>query len=176
MTETTDSDRGWLNGWRLAGWGAAAALLALPAIAMQFSGAVAWTIGDFLFAAIMLAALGGGIELAVRVGRGAAHKAGLIIAALAGFATVWVNAAVGIIGDGPINAVFTIIVFAALLASLAFRLSARAVSVIAAAMIGGILVAGTVAEFTSRSDWGPVLFVAGLWVLPALLLYRAGRD
>lgn len=176
MIERAGRDHEWLNGWRLAGWSAAGALLALPAIAMQFTGEVAWTIGDFLFAAIMLAALGGGIELAVRMGRGMAHTVGLVIAAIAGFATVWVNTAVGIIGDEPINGAFTIMVSAALLASLALRLRARAVSAIAAAMIGGILLVGVAAEFTSRPDWGPVLFFAGLWSLPALVLYRADKD
>src|SRR3569623_2014811 len=42
-----------LNPWRLAGWGAVAALLLLPAVAMQFPRDVAWTANDFAFGAVL---------------------------------------------------------------------------------------------------------------------------
>ena len=46
-----------LAGWRIAGWSAAAALLALPAIAMQLGAEVDWTVSDFVVAAAILLSL-----------------------------------------------------------------------------------------------------------------------
>ncbi|MCA0909835.1 hypothetical protein [Qipengyuania gaetbuli] len=176
MTQDRISNRGWLNGWRIAGWGALLALLALPAIAMQFTAEVRWTGTDFVFATILLCALGGGVELAVRMGKGAWHRAGLIAAALAGFATVWINAAVGIIGEGAINAAFPVMTLIALVASLAMRLRARPMMRVCMAMATGVLAVGLAAEYTSQPDWGPVLFFVAVWSVPALLLHLASRE
>ena len=54
MTEGTTSEYGWLNHWRVRGWGTIAGLIALPAIAMQYTGEVNWTASDFVFAIVML--------------------------------------------------------------------------------------------------------------------------
>ena len=70
------------NGWRIAGWSAALALLLLPAIAMRFTDEVNWTALDFVFAGVLIFSLGMGLEIAVRVGRGAMHSLGLAIAVL----------------------------------------------------------------------------------------------
>ena len=89
-----------LNGWRIAGWGSLAALLLLPAIAMQVDApGVLWTASDFVFAAVLLGFLGGVVELAVRLARGGQERAGYLIAGFTAFFTMWSNAAVGIIGD-----------------------------------------------------------------------------
>ena len=83
MTEVHTRGRTLFNGWRLAGWGALAALLCLPAVAMQLTGEVDWTASDFVFAAVLLTALGTGVEVALRVGRSARHKVAIALAALA---------------------------------------------------------------------------------------------
>ena len=44
---------------RITGWSFAAGLLALPAIAMQFTDEVNWSGSDFVFAAIMFGTVGG---------------------------------------------------------------------------------------------------------------------
>lgn len=82
--------------WRIALWGTIAALLALPALAMQFTREVNWGPGDFLAAAILLGTTGLGLELSARaplsrVGR-VAGAATLVLALLA----VWAELAVGI--------------------------------------------------------------------------------
>ena len=87
--------------WRVALWGTVAALLTLPAVAMQFTHEVQWGPGDFLFAAVLLGTLAALIDLSMRRARGFAHRIGGALAALTGFAQVWINSAVGIIGDGP---------------------------------------------------------------------------
>jgi len=74
----------------------ALAILAVPLVAMQFTGEVNWGPGDFLVAAGMLAALWAGVELALRtLARPAARFAGIALAVLI-FLAVWTELAVGI--------------------------------------------------------------------------------
>ncbi|MCP5396432.1 MAG: hypothetical protein H6918_06825 [Sphingomonadaceae bacterium] len=82
--------------WRFAMWSAAAGLLALPAIAMQFTPEVNWGPGDFIVMGGMLAMLCGGVELAARFlpGKRAFGLAGLALLAI--FLLVWAELAVGI--------------------------------------------------------------------------------
>ena len=109
--------------WRWLLWGGALGLLALPAIAMHFTDEVQWGAVDFLVIGTMLATLCGLIELGARLSAHWAYRLGFAIAALAGFTTVWVNLAVGMIGseDNPQNAVF----FGVLLVAAAGALGAR---------------------------------------------------
>ena len=81
----------------LALWGSVVALLATPLIAMRFTAEVAWTAGDFAFAAALL----GGAALAWEVARRRLRRpsarlvaAGVILAAVL---TVWAQAAVGVL-------------------------------------------------------------------------------
>src|SRR5687767_8759422 len=52
--------------WRIAGWGAAALILLLPLVAMQFTDEVNWDVADFAFAGALLIGVGVAYELAVR--------------------------------------------------------------------------------------------------------------
>lgn len=77
-------------------WGAIAALLLLPAIAMLFTADAAWGAEDFAAAALLL--IGGGFAWEVAARRIATRR-GRIIAALAIIAAVvlvWAELAVGI--------------------------------------------------------------------------------
>lgn len=80
---------------RRAGWSLAATILALPAIAMQFSSDVNWGPGDFLAAALLLAATGLGLEVATALPRRSWRRRGIIIA-VAAMMLVWAELAVGI--------------------------------------------------------------------------------
>ena len=95
MDEAAKRD-GWRNGWRVAGWGAALALLALPAVAMQFSDEVLWGPGDFIVVGGLLAMLGGGIELAVRAITTQRGRLLAIAGLFVVFLLVWAELAVGI--------------------------------------------------------------------------------
>tara|TARA_R110002072_G_scaffold184943_2_gene341597 strand:- start:293 stop:592 length:300 start_codon:yes stop_codon:yes gene_type:complete len=97
MTSTNPTPKAfWQAPWRLALWGAAATLLALPALAMRVTDQVNWGPGDFFVFGIMLAGLVGGIEFlsASRLALRAKLIGGAIV--LAVFALVWVELAVGI--------------------------------------------------------------------------------
>ncbi len=88
-----------IGGWRIAGWGMGALILLLPLAAMAVTDEVRWTAGDFAFAAAMLGGVGGAMELAVRSRHGAAFRLGTAAMLAAASLILWVNAAVGIIGD-----------------------------------------------------------------------------
>lgn len=77
-------------------WGAIAAVLVLPAIAMLFTREVAWGVEDFAFAALLLIGAGLLVELAVVQLKTARAK--LVAGAVIGLVVllVWAEAAVGL--------------------------------------------------------------------------------
>lgn len=83
--------------WRAIRWGTIAAILAAPAIAMQFTAGMAWDAADFALLALLLGGAGLIFEIAatqVRTTRGLAAVAGVL-----GFGVlfVWADAAVGVL-------------------------------------------------------------------------------
>ena len=177
---TTQTRRNLFNGWRIAGWGAAAALLLLPLLAMQFTRDVNWTGGDFLFAAVLIGLLGAMVEFALHFRGGTGRRAGLLIFGLAGFMTVWSNAAVGIIGDeaSPVNPYFFLSVFAALMVSALFRFKPRPMAIVAAVLAAMQIVLGIAATVMMPGhgiEWGILGFFALMWSASAFFLNRAAR-
>ena len=169
-----------LNGWRIAGWGALAALLALPALAMLLTDEVDWTLLDFVFAGVLLAALGTGVELAFRLGRSAAHTVGIVLFSLTAFFTLWSNLAVGIIGDEsePINAGFTLLTVAGAITALAVRLRASVMHWVAGILAVSQPVIGLVAlsAMTGNGvEWGVLGVLALMWGGAALLFRHSAR-
>ncbi len=94
--------------WRIARWTAAALILLLPLVAMQFTDEVNWDVADFALFGALLIAVGVPYELAVRTTGNNAARAAVGIALGAAFILVWVNGAVGIIGseDNPANLMY----------------------------------------------------------------------
>jgi uncharacterized membrane protein YjdF len=163
--------------WRLVGWGAAAALLAVPAIAMLFTEEVNWDGADFLFAAILFALVGLGIELTVRASPSWTWRAGAGLAVFSCFALVWVNAAVGMIGDGgnAYNLGFVGLVPLAIAGAAVARLRAGRM---AAAMlaVGAAQVAIAASGFAvDRLGATFSMVMAGPWLLSAGLFLLAAR-
>jgi hypothetical protein len=86
----------WQTPWRLALWGMAAALLALPALAMRLTDQVNWDFGDFLVFGVMLAGLAGGIECLAASRLALRSKLIGVVLVLAVFALIWIELAVGL--------------------------------------------------------------------------------
>ena len=84
------------NRWRVLGWGAAAIMLFLPLIAMQFTDEVNWELNDFIVFGAMLLAAGGVLELASRMTSNRAYRTAVAVAVIAAFILIWVDGAVGI--------------------------------------------------------------------------------
>ena len=157
-------------------WGAAVALLLVPAVAMRFAAGVDWSAGDFVVAGVMLAAACGLYELATRHSGGTAYRAGAALAVLTGLLTAWVNLAVGMFGSegDPLNLMFGgVLLVAAAGASLA-RLRARAMALAMAAAAGAQLlaVAAGLAVGAQGPDAREAALAAGFalpWLASALL-------
>ncbi len=94
--------------WRIARWSLAALILLLPLLAMQFTTEVAWDFADFMIFGALLAGAGGAYELAMRVSGHRAYRAAIAVALAAAFILIWVNLAVGLIGDegNPANLMY----------------------------------------------------------------------
>lgn len=122
--------------WRIVGWGAAAFVLLLPLIARA-----PWTLPDFVVMGILIGSAGLALELAVRASGSIYYRAGAGVAVAAAFLLIWVNGAVGFLGDenNPANLMFAGVIAIAVLGSLLARFRpggmARAMFVTAAAQI-----------------------------------------
>jgi hypothetical protein len=86
--------------WRLAVWGGAAALLALPSVAMRLTDEVAWDAADFASFAAMLAVACVAWEIAMRLIGRPAWRLVAVAAIAAAFLLVWAQLAVGLFGPG----------------------------------------------------------------------------
>jgi len=178
-TPIPDPRRG-RNRFRPLIWGAAAFLLLLPAIAMQFTSEVNWTASDFVVMGAMLATACGLYELAVWLSGNGTYRAAFAIGVLTGFLTVWVNLAVGMlgsennIGNLMFAGVLLIAAAGAIVANFRPRGMARAMEATALAQL---LVCGIalVIGFRERG----VLFAACFavpWVVSGQLFRKAARD
>ena len=87
---------------------AAGLILLLPLVAMRFSEEVAWDPADFAVAGGLLVGTGLLYEAAARRSGSVAYRAAAGVALAAAFLLVWLNLAVGIIGDedNPANAMY----------------------------------------------------------------------
>ncbi|HSI19509.1 MAG TPA: hypothetical protein VK980_17200 [Sphingomonas sp.] len=175
-----DAPRG--NGWRMAVWGAAACLLLLPLVAMQFTAEVKWTGSDFAVWGVMLGVACGTYELATRMTRNSAYRAAVAVAVVAAFLLVWINLAVGIIGaeNNPANLMFAGVIAVAIAGGAMARFRAQGMAralvatALAQAMVAAIvLVRGLADEVT------PIIVLTGLfvalWLGSAWLFGRAAR-
>jgi hypothetical protein len=161
-------------------WGAAACLLLLPLLAMQFTEEVNWTLSDFVVFGGMLLAACGAYELATRVARNNAYLAAAGVAIGTGFLLIWINLAVGIIGseNNPANLMFGGVLAVAILGAVIARLQpdgmARALNVTALAQ-------ALVAVVVLIAGWGhDAAILAGLfavpWLVSAALFRKAARE
>jgi len=177
LTQILAGDR-W-SYWRIAMWGGAALLLALPAIAMQLNASgVDWSAGDFIVMGAMLGVACGACELAARASANGSYRVAAGIAIGTAFLTVWVNLAVGMIGseDNPYNQLFGGVLLLALGGSVAARFRPRGMAwaMVAAAVAQAVL--GAIGLPVDQRGAIFSMIVALPWLLSALLFRRASRE
>lgn len=178
MVEQAKSGGVWRNPWRVIGWGGILVLLLTPAIAMRFTDEVNWSLGDFLFAGLMFGSVGLAVELTVRANPSSSYRAGVGIALAASFLTIWINLAVGIVGneDNPVNALFFLAPLSAVAGAVigAFRPAGMMRATVAAAAIQ----LGVMLYIWSTGQGFPIgvtVFFGTLWLVSAALFRQAAQ-
>lgn len=81
-------------------------ILLVPLVAMLLTDEVDWGFFDFVFMGILLFGAGLTYELMARKVHSVTYRTAVGIAVVAFVLLVWINAAVGIIGDDPLNAMY----------------------------------------------------------------------
>lgn len=164
---------------RLAGWGIAVAIILTPLVAMQFTPQVQWTPLDFVFAIVVIGGTGLMFEMAVGLSGNLAYRGAAALALLASLTLVWVEGAVGIVGDSgdPLNLMFAgglLVEIAGSLAArfkpqgMAYAMGATAFAQLAAAAVAGI--DGWMTEALLCLPW------VVLWGISAGLFRLAARQ
>jgi hypothetical protein len=176
------------NPWRVIGWGIAVAIVLAPLVAMQLQApGVDWTLGDFIFAIVLIGGVGLLFELAVRMSRSWAYRGGVALALATAFLLIWINGAVGIIGneDNPANLVFIAIIAIAIAGSIvaggkaALMARAMAVAAVAQALVGAAVFA---IDAGASAPPGPVKLLiliegfAAMWLGSSLLFRKAAAE
>jgi hypothetical protein len=178
------------RGWRMAAWAAIVALiLCIPLVAMQISEEWNWDLFDFVFAGTLLFGAALTYELVATKGGTTAYRAAVGIAVATALVLVWINAAVGIIGDDEFFnlmyfGVLAIGVVGALIARLQPQGMTRALLAVAIAQMLVPLIVLAIPNLRGAL-WeppGPVgvfvlnAFFATLWIGSAWLFQKAARQ
>ena len=183
-TENVTSQRpNWL---RIIGWSVAGLLLLAPYIAMQFTDEVAWTVGDFVIAAALLGSIGMSCELAARTTSNMAYRWATGLAVVAAVLLVWINGAVGIIGNesNDANLMYGGVLAVGVIASFVarFRPHGMAVALFATAFAQALVAVIAIVGGMAIASTGPTKiilingFFVALFVGSAILFRQASRE
>lgn len=167
--------------WRIAAWGGSAALLATPAIAMQFSDEWNWGPGAFVLLGAVLLVCCVTFELVARRASGFAHRAGTAIAIAGGLLLFWGNLAVGFIGDedNPANLAFYALLLAGVAGGFLAGFRPRGLSRVLLAMAAAQILIGVIAITSELDDPTSLAKLTGIftaiWLISSLLFRHASR-
>jgi hypothetical protein len=170
----------------MAGWGAAAALVLLPLLAMQITDEVVWGLADFVFAGALVVGVGVTYELAASRTASAAYRAAVAVALAGAFILVWLNAAVGMIGseDNPANLMYGGVLGTAIVGSVMarFRPHGMTRAFVATALVQALVAVVALIAGSGATASGPLEisilngFFAALWLVSAWLFRKAARK
>lgn len=161
-------------------WGGAAALFAIPVIA-RLTVNIPWTGSDFVVWGVMLAVAASACELALRLSRNNFYRAGMVLAAGAGFFTTWVNLAVGIIESElhDWNLLYFGVLAIGILGAPIMRFRSDRLSLLLVCMAIAQVIVGVVAFFVSLpghpEGWLFSIFLTAVWLACAWLFGAAAR-
>lgn len=170
--------------WRIAAWSAAALMLLLPLFAMQVIDQVVWEVGDFALFAALLVGVGVTYEVVAKMTGNAAYRCAAGVALAATFLLVWVNGAVGIIGDASndANSMYGGVLAVGMIGGIIARFQPRGMArAMLATALAQVLVA-VIAQAASASPIWPrdVVILTGLftalWLISARLFRKATRG
>lgn len=173
------TDRQPVSRVRIMAWSTVPLLLLIPLIAMQFTDQVAWSITDFAIMGGMMAAVGLALELAARKTSNSSYRIGMGLALAAGFLTLWVNGAVGIIGseNNPANVMFVMVLGVGFLGAMVGRFEARGMARAMNATAVAQVLAFVIALVAGWGFIGPItLFFLAFWLGSAQQFKKASGE
>ena len=161
-------------------WGGAACLLLAPWVAMRLEAdGVHWTASDFVVMGLLLAALCGLYELGLRLDRRLPYRAGIWLAAVTGFLTIWVNLAVGMLGSEghPANLMFVGVLAVAVIGAILARArdSGMAKAMLATAIAQLLAVAVALPMGFHTRELALTAMFALPWLVAAALFHASRR-
>jgi hypothetical protein len=177
--------------WRIAAWGTAAALILLiPFVWTLLGDGVEghgwhWQLGDFLFAFVLLFGTGLAYELLASKSDHAAYRCAVGIAVVSALLLVWVNAAVGIIGDdNPANVLYFGVIVVGILGAILARQQPYGMARTLCVMAMAQMVVPVMALLIWKTDFAPGVVgvfalngcFAALWLISAGLFRKAARE
>ncbi len=156
-------------------------LLMIPLVAMQFTDDVVWTLSDFIIMGLILFGAGFTYVLISRMSANTTYRAAVAFAVFAGLLLVWVNLAVGIIGDKGhlVNGLFFFVPLIALFGALGvrFRADGAARSTAFAGIIQVLIpLVAWVVGIGSGYEFVLTNFLAVLWLISARLFLKVAQD
>jgi hypothetical protein len=166
-------------------------ILLIPLVAMQFTDEVDWSVFDFVSFGALLFGSGLAYELISRKAGNSAYRAAVGVALGAAFLLVWINGAVGIIGneDHPVNLMYFGVLGVGLIGAFIARLRPRGMALalfaaaVAQALVFMIAMIIVKPPFHSTEEIFEVLklltlnaFFALLFIGSGLLFRRAGNT
>ena len=169
------------NSWRIARWTSALALLLTPLIMMQVSEEWHWGIGSFVAAGIMIGGVGLLYEIAERASGSRAYRAGVAVALMASFLTVWTT----IVRDDGTGIGFFLLIMAAAVGGFSawFRPAGMARTMLGVAIMQTLLgLAIATAPSTASVPGGPFKilvfsgFFAAIWLISAAFFRAAAKG
>ncbi len=141
---------------RLGMWaGIVAILMLIPLVAMQFTSEMRWTLSDFVFMAVILFGAAAVYELVAKRLSNGWYRAAVGVAVVTSVALVWINGAVGIIGDGPINLLYAGVLAVGLVGALIARFRPDGMAHTLYAMAVAQMLVPTVAFVVRRPEFSP---------------------
>ncbi len=172
--------------WRRAAWVLAAAIMLVPVSVQLFSGNFGWSIFDFIGVAIILLAGCLIFDFTARRAPNLSYLAGAGAALAAGFGSLVVNGAVGLVGseDEPHNLLFLFVLIIAIggAAIAEGRPSSMARAMFTAALTHVFVSVALVLKARGISDGDPQMEVvglamfAGIWLASGWLFQHASKS
>ncbi len=166
---------------RILFWGGAVCLFAIPVIA-RFAVQIPWTAMDFVFWGVILLVAASLCELSLWLSRSLCHRAAMVLATGAGFFTVWVNMAVGIIESelNDWNLLFIAVLAIGAVGALVARFRAAGMAAVMLMMAVAQVAVAVVAVFVSQpghpEGWIFSAVLAVVWLGCASLFRQATRS
>ena len=156
-----------------------ASILLVPLLAMQITDEVVWDLADFVVGGVLLFGAGLTYELVASKGGTIAYRAAIGVAVATALILVWMNLAVGLIGneENPANLMYGGVLAVGFFGAIIARFQPQGMARVLFATAGAQMLVGVIALIAGLG-FTLILngFFAALWVGSALLFREAARE